>query len=286
MIMKGATSFLRGIGFKNIRPAYFSWFFNFIFSIFVYWGFYKVFDLAAGNSVLAARGGDEIGLITFLSDISRQSPGQLSLVFSIGLVAAFCYFCLSSFLAGGIYGTLVENEGTSFTNLFAMSIENFFDMVKMFFINLLHVVLVLILPVVLLGIFMANDSFTGSETALKVFYYSWIPLVVMLLVIAGFIYDFSRIFKIKEAKSAVSAFKTGFKFVFSNKCNLLVIFLMYVLALVILYLCNILFVELTDSFLYPTLLFVAIQAFVWVRYYLKIVVIRAEVNLLGTETPA
>ena len=68
MKLKGAIAFLHGLGIKNIRPALYAWFFNFLFSLFVYWCYYKVFTNAAGESIIAAGVGKEVSIFTFLTE--------------------------------------------------------------------------------------------------------------------------------------------------------------------------------------------------------------------------
>lgn len=282
----GVTSFLRGIGLKNIRAAYYGWFFNFLFSIFVYWGYFRVFDQAAGKSLLAFDGGSEVGMFTFFMDINHRYPGSLGLVFSLACVGAILYFLLTIFLAGGIFGTLVEDERTSFTNLLALSLEYYFDMIKMFFANLLGVLVVLFVPIIILVLFVSSDHLMDSEKAIQIFLYTWVPLVVFVLLVSSFIYDFSRIYKIKDGKNLITAFRSGIRFTFTNKRSILTILLLYGLALLILYMFNYLFILFTQNFLFTTLFFLILQAFVWLRYYLKIVLIRAEIHLArAAENP-
>ncbi|MCP5052257.1 MAG: hypothetical protein GY940_34130 [bacterium] len=276
MKMRGASAFLRGLGLRNIRVAIYAWFFNFLFSLFIYWGYYKLFAAAAGRSVAAANIQDEMGLFTFFNDIARNHDGNFHILYSLAILAAVLYFGISIFLAGGIYATLVGNERTTFSNLLASSIENFSGMLKVFLLNLVNwgaALLICGLPFILWG------GLTDSETFLQFFFYVWAAIALLILIISVAIYDYARIFKIKDDKNVFNAFKKGILFTFSNKLNLALIFLLYAVFLAVLYLSYVLFDNLAESILFPSLLFIAYQCFVLLRYFLKIVVMRAEVTL-------
>lgn len=278
MRIRSFTEFIKGLSFRAFRPAVYAWFFNLVFSLFVYWGYYKIFVNAAGNSVVAADT-SEVGVFTLLSDIAINHDGSLSLAFSIALLAAFLYFLISIFLAGGIYSTMVGRERTTFGNLLASSIENVAGMFKLFLMNLLNVLVAVLVLGIPLAVFIANKSLSRSEGAIQVFSYAWTALAVLILIYVIAIYDFSRVFKLKEERGVFQAFKKGFGFTFSNKLNVLILFLLYGLSIFILYLIFTVFSGLTGNVAYITILFVLYQIFVLARYYFKIAVMQAEVSI-------
>ena len=61
---------------------------------------------------------------------------------------------------------------------------------------------------------------------------------------------------------------------------ILVIFLLYALSLVIFYLVYMVFAGLVEHLLYVSLIFIFYQGFIMVRYYLKVVVMHAEIKLI------
>lgn len=281
MKMKGFNVFLRGNGLINVRPALYAWFFNFIFSLFIYFGYYKIFANAAGKSTIAADVAGETGVFTFLADISRNYDGSLSLVFFLALLTALLFMVVSIFLAGGIYSVLVDDERTTFSNLLSSSMEHFRSMLKLFFVNIPNWLVALAITGIPLVLFLKTKSLVFNETAWQIFTYLWIGLAVLVLIFSVAIYDFSRVLKIRDDKNVFVSFKNAVVSVFSNKLAILVIFLLYGLSLVFIYLIYTLLAGFVPGFLYTLFIFIVYQGFIMVRYYLKVVAMRAEVELAG-----
>jgi hypothetical protein len=277
--MKGIKAFIKGVGLKNLRPAVYAWFFNFFFSLFIYLGYYWAFSGAAGKTKIAADVVGEIGIFTFLADISRNYTGSLCLLFLLALFAAVLFFLVSIFVAGGIYSVLVGDERTTFSNLIASSVENFFSMIKIFLVNILNWAAALFVPGILLFLFFKIESLALNETALQVFTYIWMAITLLIFAFATAIYDLSRIFKLKEDRNVFYSLKKAIIFTFSNKLNLAVVFLMYVVSLLVLFLIYVIFNHFLEDLLYVFFLFVIYQGFILVRYFLKVVVMRAEIQL-------
>jgi hypothetical protein len=279
--MKGITAFFRGVGFRNIKPAIYGWFFNFAFTIFIYYGYYKVFSLPAGDTLINEDGGAKISTFTFLADILQHYKSSLPLVFSLALVFTLGFLLASIYVSAGIYAVLVEEERTSFTNLIASSTHNFFSMLKISLINLLNLIAALIVPVILFIIFFSIKSLYSNETLIEILLWLWAAITALFLTFSAAIYDFSRIFKLRDDKNILYSFKKGIIFTFSNKLNILAIFVLYALSLAIIYLVYLLVMGIVHDLLYVFLIFLIYQGFIMVRYFLKIVVMRAEIRLLS-----
>lgn len=280
--MEGILAYLRGNTFRNIRPAVYGWFFNFLFSVFIYYGYYKVFSIPAGSTMISgAEGGGNPGTFTFLADILQHYEGSLPLVFSLAGVFTLVFFLVSIYVSAGIYTVLVENEKTSFTNLIANSTQNFFIMLKISLINLVNLIAALIVPALLLLLFLKTKALYTDESLFGIFLWVWGALAALLLTFSVAIYDFSRIFKLRDDKNSFYSFKQGIMFTFSNKLNILVVFVLYALSLALIYLVYAVVMGVVQHLLYVILLFGVYQGFIMVRYYLKIVVMRAEIHLLS-----
>lgn len=280
--MEGILAYLRGNTFRNIRPAIYGWFFNFLFSIFIYYGYYKVFSIPAGSTMISgAEGGGNPGTFTFLADILQHYEGSLPLVFSLAGVFTLVFFLVSIYVSAGIYTVLVENEKTSFTNLIANSTQNFFIMLKISIINLVNLIAALIVPALLLLLFLKTKALYTNESLFGIFLWVWGALAALLLTFSVAIYDFSRIFKLRDDKNSFYSFKQGIMFTFSNKVNILAVFVLYALSLALIYLVYAVVMGVVQHLLYVILLFGVYQGFIMVRYYLKIVVMRAEIHLLS-----
>jgi hypothetical protein len=279
MKIKGAAVFLKGIGLKNIKPALYAWFINFLFSLSIYLGYYKVFVNAAGDSVIAGDIGGQTGLFSFIADIAVNYSGNLSLMFFIGICAALLFFSVTIYVCGGIYSVLVEDERATFTNLAASSTENFFLMLKVFLGNIPVWLGALIIPGMLAASFPNIPSLIFSERAIGFYMYLFVGITALLFAFATAVYDFSRIFQLKEGKSLFQTVKKAIGFTLSNKLGILVIFLLYGLSLLLFYLVYMIFTNMLEHLLHIFLVFAVYQGFMMVRYYLKVVVIRAEIGL-------
>jgi len=280
--MEGILAYLRGNTFRNIRPAVYGWFFNFLFSVFIYYGYYKVFSIPAGSTMISgAEGGGNPGTFTFLADILQHYQGSLPLVFSLAGVFTLVFFLVSIYISAGIYTVLVENEKTSFTNLIANSTQNFFIMLKISLVNLVNLIAALIVPALLLLLFLKTKALYTDESLFGIFLWVWGALTALLFTFSVAIYDFSRIFKLRDDKNIFYSFKQGIVFTFSNKVNILAVFVLYALSLALIYLVYAVVMGVVQHLLYVILLFGVYQGFIMVRYYFKIVVMRAEIHLLS-----
>ncbi|MCU0286418.1 MAG: hypothetical protein MUF15_08460 [Acidobacteria bacterium] len=280
--MHGIIAYFRGFGFKCLRPAIYAWFFNFLFTIFIYYGYYLAFSIPAGRTLIPfgndALGKSNLSTFTFLADILGHYKGSLPLVFSLALVYTFVFFIVSVYVSGGIYAVLVEDEKTTFTNLIASSTHNFSSMFKISLVNLINLIAALIIPGLLLLFFFATRSMYANETFIQFFSWLWLIVTALFLTFSTAVYDFSRIYKLREDKGIFYSFKQGILFVLANKLAILLLFITYGTALALIYLGFILTVRLQERLPYAILLFLVYQAFIMVRYYLKIVAMRAEVR--------
>lgn len=279
MNLKGATTFLQGIGIRNLRPALYGWFFNLIASLVIYAGFYKLLADAVGDTPYAYDVIADIGLYNLLTDISANMPGNFSLLLFLAGALVILYIPAAIFASAGIYSVFVEEDKPTFTNLLSYSQENFFRMLKVFIVNLVNWAIAFAIPGLLLYVIYTLGPSVG-ETGTQYLLYLWIPLAALAWTFATAIYDFSRVFKLVDDRNVFQAFKKGVGFVFSNKLNILVIFLMYGVSLLIVYLIHGLYMNLTEDLVPCVLVFAAYQFFIIVRYFLKIVVIRAEIEYL------
>lgn len=281
--MKGIWVFLRSVGFKNVRPAMYGWFFNFLFTIFIYYSYYKAFTVPAGYTHLNNGEGVRISTFTFLGDIFQHYKGDFPLVFSLAFVFTFAFFIVSIYVSGGIYAVLVEEEKTSFTNLIASSTQNFSSMLKIALVNLLNLLAALIIPGILAAIFFNGSFVQANEGMVGVLIWIWLIITAVFVTYAVAVYDYSRIFRLRDDKNVFYSLRQAVVFVLSNKLNLFMIFLLYGVCLVLLYLFYIILSGLVNDLLYAGFLFLVYQLFIIVRYYFKIMVIRAEIRLLGND---
>jgi len=281
--MSGLAAFLRGLGFRAARPALYIWFFNMIFAFFIYWGFYRMFIAIAGKSTIASGITLDTGVFSFLIDIAHQATGNYTLLSSLALLILIMFTVVSIFAAGGIYSALVRDERTTISNLIASSVENFLDMVKISLVNILNWVVAAIIPILMMLILVNFKALNRNETVSDIYIYAWIAITLLIITFSISIYDFSRIFRLKEDRNTFYAFKQAILFTFTNKLNILAIFISYAITLAILLLVYFIFSQFLEKLLPAFFLFILYQGFIIARYFLKVAVIRAEIKV--TEFP-
>jgi hypothetical protein len=279
--MKGVLFFIRGIRFGNIRPALYGWFFNGLFTLVAYLAFYKVFSDAAGESVIAGDIDGQVGLFTFIADIYNNHPGSMSLAIFMGILSLLFFVAAGIYAGGGIYGVMVENDKPTFLNMVAASNEHFFSMIKIFLFNLIPWLISVLLPGILLLLIVTGDPARMNETLLNVLLYAVAALAALLVTIATLLYDFSRIFRIRDDQNIYQTVKRGLRFILSNKLSIVVIVILYGFSLLLFYVVYALLMNVVESFLFYVFIFLLYQGFVMARYFMKIVLIRAEIELVG-----
>lgn len=277
--MEAVKTFISSVNSNNIRAALYACCFNFLFSLIAYYGFYRVFSSAAGDSLLAGEAGSRHGVFNLLVDTLYNYKGGLPLLFSILFLLSLFFALMSVFLAGGIYSVLIEERKASFSNLLYASAESFLPMVKLLPVNILNWAIALIIPVLSMVLFWRPGILKVNESVVPVFFFAWITLSVMILIFATAIYDFSRISRLQEGRNFLYSFKKGILFTFTNKLNIFILFLLYGAVLLILFLVYAPVSGLLPRAADTIFIFILFQIFMFLRYYLKIVLMHAEVKI-------
>lgn len=269
----------KGFNLRNLKLGAYGWLFNIFFSILVYFGFYSVFSISAGNSKI----GENIelyGFFTTLFDIFNNFPGSFSLVVSISFFLLIGYIIVSIFVSAGIFSVLIEEEKATFFTLFSASIENFIKFLKIFLINIINFAIAAV-PVVLLSFFFWNTLKSATnETLFRIFLSIIVCLSVTLIIFFVAVYDYSRIIRLKEGRNFLFSFKSGVKFVFSNKKQIAIIFLFYIFFSFLIHFVLKLVISSIGSIFSFYIIFFIFQLFIWIRYLLKIIVIQGELSLI------
>lgn len=279
--MEAIKTFFSSVNLNNMRAALYAWFFNLLFSVVVFYGFYKLFSTAAGESLIARDVGSLYGVFNLITDIIYNYKGSLPVIFSILFLLIILFFLVSIFLAGGIYSVLIEERKATFTNLFYSSTENFFPMLKIFLVNCLNWAVALIIPVFSMVLFWKPGILKVNESLFPFFFFIWLVVSGLILIFSTAIYDFSRISRLQEDRIFLYSFKEGILFTFSNKLNILILFLFYGAFLIIIYLVYWLIGGPVENLVYTVLIFIIYQIFMFLRYYMKVVLMQAEVKISG-----
>ena len=280
--MKSWQTFIQGFGFKNIRIAGYCWLFNFFFSLLLFFGINQAFLNFAGESVLA-RDVTAGNYFLLLSDFLTHSSSSFLLMLAMGVFFFFLFILFSFFISSGVYTVFSTGENPSFLNLLAASWENFFGFIKVFLVNLVNWAVALAFSGLVLMVAVVIQSGLDSDAWLEVWAWSWIVLTVLCLVFASAIADFSKIWRVKEGRNSFYCFWKGLRFVFSHARLILALVLFYLAAnAVLLLLVWALFGSLERIAQTPFwVLLIAYELAVFLRYFLKVSLVRSQVNLAG-----
>lgn len=269
----------KSLRFHNIKISMYPMFFNFWFSIVFYFLFYRTLSQAVGNSFISHEAAT-YGEFTIISEVVRELGFAAPLLISLTLILGLLFILVSIFVSGGVYGILVSEEGSSYRNLLHLSAENFFKMLKVFFINLVNFLVVAIVSGLLAFAFSAILKSTHNEALMWPFIYIWIFVTGFLALFALAAYDFSRIIRLRDERNFVYSYKKGMAAMFANKLNVLGLFLVFVIVTIFTHLLLSVFMSQLGGLLHVSLIFLVFQAFIWFRYYLKTLIMNAEVHLV------
>jgi hypothetical protein len=234
---------------------------------------------AVGNSFIsheAANFGEWTIIIETLRSLGHAAPLMVTLLLIFGAL----FILVSIFVSGGVYGILVSEEGSSYRNLLHLSAENFFKMLKVFFINLVNWIVVAIFSGLLAFIFSAIFEATYNESLVWPFIYIWVIVTGLLAVFAIAAYDFSRIIRLRDERNFVYSYKKGMMALFANKLNVLALFFVFAAITVFSHLLLSVFLNQLGDLLHVLLIFLVFQGFIWFRYYIKTLIMNAEVHLV------
>ena len=81
--MEAIKAYFGSMGFRSVRAALYAYLFNLFFSLIGYYGFYKLFSGAAGESLSARETVGQGGFFSFFSDIIYNYEGGFPLLFSL-----------------------------------------------------------------------------------------------------------------------------------------------------------------------------------------------------------
>ncbi len=277
--MKLLKAITKSLGIKNIKIAIYAWLFNILFSIIIYFTFYKAISFAVSESIILDKLSSD-GFFTCMVEIFRNYKGMLPTLIPICIFVIIAFSIISIFISGGIYSVLLNKEKNNFLNLISSSVENFFKMLKIFFINLVNFVVVFLLCLIFGFLIWKIQNNSSNEFLIEILFYVWIFISIIISIFSIAIYDFSRIFKLKYDKNFLSSMKKGIKFVFSNKIYILLMFISYILAVIFVQILLSVILHQIESLSVLFITIIAYQIFILFKYYLKIVIMRTETNFI------
>jgi len=277
--MKLLIAITKSLGIKNIRIAIYAWLFNILFSIIIYLTFYKAISFAVSESIILNKLSSD-GFFTCMVEIFRNYKGILPTLIPICIFVIIAFSIISIFISGGIYSVLLNKEKNNFLNLISSSVENFFKMFKMFFINLVNLGIAFLLCLIFGFLIWKIQNNSSNEFLIEILFYFWVFISIIISIFSIAIYDFSRIFRLKYDKNFLSSMKKGIKFVFSNKIYIFLMFISYILAVIFVHILLSVILHQIEGLSVLFITIIAYQIFILFKYYLKIVIMRTEINFI------
>jgi len=277
--MKLLKAITKSLGIKNLKIAIYAWLFNILFSIIIYFTFYKAISFAIGKSTILNKLGSN-GFFTCFAEIFRNYKGMLPTLVPIVIFVIIAFSIISIFISGGIYSVLLNKEKNNFLNLISSSIENFFKMLKMFFINLVNFAVTLLLFLIFSFLLFKIQNNSPNESLIQILFYIWVLITIIISIFSIAIYDFSRILRLKYDKNFLFSMKRGIKFVFSNKIIILLMFILYILSVIFIHVLLSVILHQIESLSILFITIIAYQIFILFKYYLKIIIMRTETNII------
>lgn len=281
--MKTVKCLLKSLKGDNLKVAVHIWIFNFFFSFIVFCTLFHFISTFTGRSHGLTRGGLKY-LLTHAIDLLAHNQANLALILLLGSMVVFMFVITSIFLSGGVYSILLKQEAKTFSNLVHLSIAHFFKFLKVFLLNLLNFSLAAVLIGLPLIMIWNMQKHSGNGVLFKIVLFVWIPFALLIFIYAIAAYDFSRIIALKTGKNIFFSFAKALRYLFSNKFNILLLFLLYGMVIALSHLLFSVFLSTLGNMLSTILLVLSYQIFMILKYYLKTVIMHAEVNFIISDT--
>lgn len=263
-------------GVEDLKTALYAWLFSLLITLILIHGLFTISISIAGETVLVFEK-FRYGIMTFLTDLLNNYPGSSPLILILGVGVMLLMVLFSIFISGGIYAVLLEGEPITLRRLFSSSAKSFGSMFKMFLVNILNWIAAALIPALFYYVHHKIQSSSTSESLWKIFLVFWIPIAVIFLWYAVAVYDFSRIYLLKERGKLFRILWGGVRFFFSHKLPILIIFVLYTISLLVIF---ILYQMIAPVLVYAVLLFLFYQLVLFGRCLMKVILMRLEVGLL------
>ena len=277
--MKKLFSIISEFSIDDLINAAYAWVVYLLFSAIITFSIYKFSIFAAGEVVITGTV-FKYGIYTMLTDLFHNYGGSRAMLYTVVALVILISVLISQFLSGGVYSVIIKGMGSGPWLLLKSSAKNFPAMFKMFLVNILNLIVTALIPGIVFYMYYSMQSTSIDETWLNVFIYVWGFMVFVFLLIAIAIYDFSRITKLKNGNGVFRSLLDGIKIVFRNRAFVLILLLLYILCVGVLLLIYRLIVGLIDSASIAVLTFLIYQIFIFLRYLLKVILMRGEVKIL------
>jgi len=280
--MEVLKAILESFKIKNIKIAIYIWMFNFFLSFLVYYCFFHLFSVSAGSTILLENFSFQ-NLWPYLIEMFQNNESISVIFLSIVLLCLVLFVIISIFISGAIYSIFINEEEKTFKNLLLSSIENFFKIFKIFLINILNWIFIILFSGTIFYLLWLIQKNSGNESLVKILAYLWILITIFLLIFSMAIYDFSRIIRLKTERNFIFSFMKGIRFVFSKKMTILFLFVIYIITILLFHIFISIIFSQVENILHVLFLLFIFQIFIILKYYIKTIMMNAEVNIFTSS---
>ncbi len=276
--MKELVNALKKTGKRDLAMALYPWTANTVIGMALTWAGARFFMSRAGEPVFA-DGRFRYFISTLLHELRVNYPGTVTAMIVIGILIIIALVLVSLFISAGIYGVLAAGERVTVKSLLSRSVKHFGRFFRISLAGIPVWIVSCIIPGVIFYLHKRAQEQQLDESLLWTFLWAWVPITILFVIFASAVVDFARIIGITGNDNVFKAIWLGLKRFLSRWGAVLVLFILYfILTALVFFIQNLLGGWAENMFI---LSFILYQVIIFSRYFLKAVLMRAEVALGG-----
>lgn len=272
--MKAIQAYLRSFRGRTAVVAVYFWLANLVFSLPALLGFNRLISGVAGDSLLLEQA-DAYGSFTVWMELFNRGGAGFRLLGYQLLMLIPIFAVFSIFLSGGAFDCFIHRSSPGLRRFLRKGWEIFPSFLKLFVTCWLIWIPLLVIAVTGTAVLSGFLRDTGNESAFRWMAMVWGSLVVFMYAYGMAVYDFSRIRRLQGSGGNWRAFRSGIAFVHRNAGSILFLYLLFLIPFLLLFPITSVLRGVSQT-LTPILLFLVLQVVVWLRVFLKSVLMHAE----------
>lgn len=272
--MRAIQAYLRSFRGRTAVAAVYFWLANLAFTLPALLGFNRVISGAAGDSLLLEQT-DVYGSFTVWMELfNRGGAGLRLLGFQLlMLIPLFVFF--SIFLSGGAFHLFIHRASPGLRRFLRNGWNVFPSFLQLFVTCWLIWIPLLLVAITGSAVLSGILRDTGNEAAFRWIAMVWGCLVLVMYAYGMAVYDFSRIRRLQGSGGNWRAFRSGIAFVHRNAGSILFLYILFLVPFLLLFPVTAVLRGASRT-LSPILVFLVLQAVIWLRVFLKAVLMHAE----------
>ena len=275
--MRAIQAYLRSCRGRTALVAVYFLLANLAFTLPVFLGFNRLISGAAGDSLLLDRADVYGSFSVWMELVNRAGAGFRLLGYQVLLlIAVFAVF--SVFLSAGAFGCFIHRSFPGPRRFLRKGWDSFAHFLKLFVTCWL--IWIPLIAIALTGWAMLSGFLrdTGDESTFRWLAMGWGFVVSLMYAYGMAVYDFSRIRRLQGSGGNWRSFRSGIAFVHGNAMKILFLYFLFLVPFLLLFPVTSVLRGAARP-LPPILLFLVLQAVVWLRAFLKSVLMHAEALL-------